>query len=241
MCRPCRRPAAAACDSRPGEQGKVCRQGRAACKLASAQGPSSRGDSRAPRCLPAAAQRLNVWFEISCAAPRCANEDCLRRPTRPRPVTIAQYRPTYPCGCLRHDKLGVRAQGRYSRSAMPHCLLEYTDNVVDSLDPRALFAELHQALMELEAFALADVKSRAVCLRDHYIADGSPDNAFAHLRFSLLSGRDISVLQRITQTCLKVLERHFEKTMHRRVMQLSVEVCQVDRSTYAKTVSTQSR
>jgi 5-carboxymethyl-2-hydroxymuconate isomerase len=117
---------------------------------------------------------------------------------------------------------------------MPHCVLEYSANVVDRVDAPAVFQRLHQSLAEIEAFTLHDIKSRAICHTDYFVGDGAPPNCFVYLRFSLLSGRDISVRQRVVQTCLKVLAEAFAKTLAERACQLSVEVVEMDRSAYAK-------
>jgi 5-carboxymethyl-2-hydroxymuconate isomerase len=117
---------------------------------------------------------------------------------------------------------------------MPHCILEFSDNLAHPLDPQALFAELHTALAELEAFPASDIKSRAVRHKEFYVGDGQPDNAFVHLRLFLLSGRDISVRQRLGQICLRVVSHHLAASMAQQTCQLSVELIEIDRSAYIK-------
>ena len=119
---------------------------------------------------------------------------------------------------------------------MPHCLLEYSANVVDDIDAVALFNQLHRSLAEIEAIVLDDLKSRSIC-RDHFVVgDGSPQNAFVSLKVSLLTGSDISVRQRVVQSSLKVLEQAFARTLQEKACHLSVEVAEIERSTYAKVV-----
>ncbi len=117
---------------------------------------------------------------------------------------------------------------------MPHLVLEYSDNVVDPIDARALFRELHEALMEFESFPIADIKSRAHRLRDFYVGAGGPQKSFAHLCMSLLSGRDISVRQGMVQACTKVLAKHFVQSYATGNCQLSVEMREMDRTCYGK-------
>lgn len=117
---------------------------------------------------------------------------------------------------------------------MPHLVLEYSGNVIDSVDPRSLFGEVHTALLEFESFPLSDIKSRVVRYDDYCIADNDPSHAFVHLNFSLLAGRDISVRQRIVQACLRVLTKHFAKSLAQLKCQISAEVREIDRSTYTK-------
>ena len=117
---------------------------------------------------------------------------------------------------------------------MPHLVLEYSDNVVDTVDHVALFAELHTALLDFESFPLADIKSRITRCQQYCIGDNNAVNAFVHLNLALLSGRDISVRQRIVQACQKVLVKHFAQSLTQLQCQISTEVRDIDRSTYAK-------
>jgi 5-carboxymethyl-2-hydroxymuconate isomerase len=117
---------------------------------------------------------------------------------------------------------------------MPHLVLEYSANVVDAPDFKVLFRELHEALLEFESFGLLDIKSRAVRHTDYCLGDGDPRHAFVHLNFQLLSGRDVSVRQRMMQACVKVLSKHFARSLEHLECQLSVEMREMDRSTYIK-------
>jgi 5-carboxymethyl-2-hydroxymuconate isomerase len=117
---------------------------------------------------------------------------------------------------------------------MPHCILEFSDNLAGPLDLQALFAELHTALAEIEAFPVSDIKSRAVRHKEFYVGDGQADNAFVHVRLFLLSGRDISVRQRLGQICLRVVSQHLAAPLAQQKCQLSVELIEIDRSAYIK-------
>ncbi len=122
----------------------------------------------------------------------------------------------------------------YKNAFMPHCLLEYSANVLDEVDPQGLFLRLHRELKEIQAFSTDDIKSRAWRHTDYFVGDGAPQNAFVFLRFSLLSGRDISVRQRVGQACVKVLTEAFAKSLASQTCQFSVEVVEMDRSVYTK-------
>lgn len=117
---------------------------------------------------------------------------------------------------------------------MPHVVLEYSANVVETVDHQALFGELHGAVLELQAFPQSDIKSRAMRCTDFYMGDGDPKGAFVHLRFSLLAGRDISVRQRLVQTCMRVLTAYFARSVAQLHCQITVELREMDRATYAK-------
>ena len=117
---------------------------------------------------------------------------------------------------------------------MPHITLEYSANLVETVDQARLFDELHTALLELEAFPRSDIKSRVVRHATYYIDDGEARHAFVHLDFSLLAGRDISVRQRIVQICSRVLTQYFSRSLNDLNCQLSIEVREIERSTYIK-------
>ena len=117
---------------------------------------------------------------------------------------------------------------------MPHILLEYSANLAHPPSHRAVFADLHEAIRPMESVNVADLKSRAVRHEDVYIGDGEPSRTFVHLQVQLLSGRDQSVRQRLAKECMRVLESHFQNTAGKPPCQMSVEVREMERSTYVK-------
>jgi 5-carboxymethyl-2-hydroxymuconate isomerase len=122
-------------------------------------------------------------------------------------------------------------------ASMPHLILEYSANLSPHLNCAQLLAELHAALMELEAIALADIKSRVLCHTTYRIGDGDPRHAFVHLNLALLGGRDVSVRQHITDACLKVLHAAVVGVPAAGAVpriDVSVEVREMERATYAK-------
>lgn len=119
---------------------------------------------------------------------------------------------------------------------MPHIILEYTDSAADSFVAREFFGKVHHTLAEFESFSLGDIKSRAYRI-DAYqacIGDGDIGHAFAALRLGVMSGRDVSVRQRVAQALMRHLEEAFQKSVALSQRQLSVEIYEMDRSTYYK-------
>lgn len=124
---------------------------------------------------------------------------------------------------------------------MPHLTLEYSANAVAKVDVQAVLKTLHQGLMELEAFTLADLKSRVHCCDTYRVGDGAELNAFVHLGVALLGGRDISVRQRITEHCLTILSEAFVPASpgpQDPFINVSVEVREMERATYGKVRAT---
>lgn len=120
---------------------------------------------------------------------------------------------------------------------MPHLLLEHSANIAHAPSTTALFQRLHQVLIELAGSAPTDLKSRRIAYEDYLVGEGTHQDAFVHLCVSLLSGRDISVRQRIKETCLALLiEAFVPKDNEPTHLQprISVEVREMERATYGK-------
>lgn len=117
---------------------------------------------------------------------------------------------------------------------MPQILLETSSNLTHPPSYRQVFAELHGALAALETFAIADIKSRWVEQPHTYIGDGSPQQSFIYLHVALLSGRDQSVRTRLARACMQVLEAQYPAHVRGASCQMSVEVREMERSTYVK-------
>lgn len=117
---------------------------------------------------------------------------------------------------------------------MPHCILEYSDNVAERPDFRELFTEIHGFLAGTGEFRRRDIKSRAIACGDFVVGDGSPDTSFAALEVCILEGRDDATKARITSALLSVLERHFARACEQRRCSLTVRVTDMHRGSYAR-------
>lgn len=117
---------------------------------------------------------------------------------------------------------------------MPHLTLEYSRNLAPGIDLEAFFTALATVVCEFEGFTRSDLKGRGHCAEKFFPGDPAICQAFAHLEFRLLTGRDISVRQRLTEVCLKLLAEHVGTEVPAQACQLSVEVREMDRSTYGK-------
>lgn len=117
---------------------------------------------------------------------------------------------------------------------MPHILLETSANLRNPPSHRAVFADLHEAIRPMESVSVADLKSRAVVHHNVFIGDGQEERTFVHLQLQLLTGRDQSVRQRLAKECMRVLESHFDPAVVGPLCQMTVEVREMERSTYVK-------
>lgn len=117
---------------------------------------------------------------------------------------------------------------------MPHCVLEYSSNVVDRIDTRAFFLELHQTIIKSGPFNLDQIKSRAVCRDEFVVGDGNPDKSFVYLQISILSGRDKGIRTTLSQRALKLIEIYFPKTHASGTCSMTVEIREMDKETHLR-------
>lgn len=117
---------------------------------------------------------------------------------------------------------------------MPHLVLEYSDDLPAPVDFDALFARLHAELAAAGPFPLAAIKSRAVPHRVCRVGAGEPGSVFAHLTLEILSGRDLEQRRRLGELLLGILREAFARAWDERPCDLTVDVREMERATYAK-------
>ena len=120
---------------------------------------------------------------------------------------------------------------------MPQITLEYTGNITQPIEFRALFAELHQVLANTAGIHIANFKSRARCLDTYHIGEGEAVNAFVHLDFQLFEGRPVELKREIGERGLSVLKKHFARSLNDHNLQITFQVRDIQRQAYFKVVS----
>ncbi len=120
---------------------------------------------------------------------------------------------------------------------MPHCILEYSDNLEDLPDWVEVFEDVHAFLAGTGLFRLDDIKSRAIG-REHFaVADGAPDRAFVAMNVCILDGRDDEVKALVSEGVLEVLKRHLRPFCEGKRCSLSVRITEMERSSYQRWTS----
>ncbi|MFI1799667.1 5-carboxymethyl-2-hydroxymuconate Delta-isomerase [Streptomyces sp. NPDC020379] len=119
---------------------------------------------------------------------------------------------------------------------MPHLMLEHSGNIREQVDVEGLFKELHAALSEVGGFRVQDFKSRAVRLHA-FIGDGSYEQAFVNLDIRTFAGKPAEAKRRISQEALRVLGRHFHRTMSETSCDISVQITELNRESYSRSRS----
>ena len=122
---------------------------------------------------------------------------------------------------------------------MPHCILEYTDNITDRPNWPVIFKEIHAVLIATGEWHSADIKSRAIELTNHYIGNGAPRQAFVSLAIQILSGRSDNLKKSISENCLKVLSMHFPRTLDELQTSITVQIVDIHEPSYCRRINYQ--
>lgn len=117
---------------------------------------------------------------------------------------------------------------------MPQIVLEYSSNVLEQTGFAPLFVGIHEILHERAGIRLDNCKSRALRRDEFYIGDGHPSNAFVHLDIRFIEGRNEDVKHSVGTASLNRLKQFFEKSMARLDLQITVELGDIQRSSYFK-------
>ncbi|MBJ7551348.1 5-carboxymethyl-2-hydroxymuconate Delta-isomerase [Marinomonas ostreistagni] len=112
---------------------------------------------------------------------------------------------------------------------MPHCIIEYSQNLEQEVPPLDWMESVQQACIESQLFLPADIKLRAFACK-HFITGGVQD-AFVHVSVRMLSGRTKQQKSELSQSVLDALSRFSVKQVS-----LSVEIIEMDNDSYLKKV-----
>ncbi|WP_328463201.1 5-carboxymethyl-2-hydroxymuconate Delta-isomerase [Streptomyces sp. NBC_00448] len=116
---------------------------------------------------------------------------------------------------------------------MPHSIVEYSAELADTFDRPRFAKGLHEALVRIAGGRAAGCKTRFVRLDETYIADGSSGYAMVHVQTGILSGRTPQVRRELAEAVLELL-RDSVPPLPAAELQMSVDVRELDRETYAR-------
>lgn len=117
---------------------------------------------------------------------------------------------------------------------MPHLVLEYSGNVREDIDPAVLFAKLHTEIAAAGGFRLQDLKSRLVRMDQYFIGDGTYEQSFVNLDVRTFGGKPAAALAAISEAALAVLHGAFEATLRETACDISVQITELDRPSFAR-------
>ena len=112
---------------------------------------------------------------------------------------------------------------------MPHCIIEYAEEVAAEVDIDGLIEAVHLGAMDSGLFPEYDIKTRAIAYAHH--RTGQTRDSFVHVTMHLLDGRDDSQKAGLSEGVLARIE-----PMLPGVVSVGVEICDMHRASYRKRV-----
>lgn len=108
---------------------------------------------------------------------------------------------------------------------MPHIIAEYSANLEDTLDVRALVETLHRTVVESGlASDIAAIRTRAE-RRDHVcVGDCDPANGFVHITARLRAGRTEQQQTALAEALLAAADRCLERAFRTHPIAVTVEI-----------------
>ncbi|HZH58360.1 MAG TPA: 5-carboxymethyl-2-hydroxymuconate Delta-isomerase [Metabacillus sp.] len=108
---------------------------------------------------------------------------------------------------------------------MPHFIVEYTDNIKnEAYIPLLLEKVNHILISKAPLFPVGGIRSRAIELKDYYIADGREDDAFIHATLKIGAGRSEKDKNETCDEIFTAIKDHFAELYSKRYLALSMEL-----------------
>ncbi len=110
---------------------------------------------------------------------------------------------------------------------MPHCIVEYSNEIEKSVEPTQLINAVYQGALKSDLFEDEDIKTRSIAFENYQ--SGSIKKAFVHVTVKILSGRNSEQKKKLANLILSQLRMiDFPSTL------LTVEVVEIEKESYAK-------
>ena len=118
---------------------------------------------------------------------------------------------------------------------MPHIIAEYSANLEDALDVRALIDDLHQAMIASGlAPDIAAIRTRAERREHARVGDGHANNGFVHITARLRIGRTEEQRSKLADALLAAADRQLERAYQTHPIAMTVEIEEIDNITARK-------
>jgi 5-carboxymethyl-2-hydroxymuconate isomerase len=98
---------------------------------------------------------------------------------------------------------------------MPHCELDYSDNLLDKLENHTILKAIHYVLTTTKLFLLNDIKSRVIVHQNYLVGDGKPDRAFVALNIIILSEKAAATKKKLSEDSIQMLKDFFPKSIEK--------------------------
>ena len=112
---------------------------------------------------------------------------------------------------------------------MPHFIAEYTDNIKDKADIRAMLRKVNQVLIaQGGVYPIGGIRARAIELNDYVMADDQEDYAFVHATLKIGGGRPDAVKKKTCDDLFEMMKDHFAPLFAAGYFALSMELHEFD-------------
>ena len=119
---------------------------------------------------------------------------------------------------------------------MPHCIIEYSKELTQELDIKAVMSAVYSGAVQSSLFSPTDIKVRAIPFKYFYAESESEDNnnqqRFIHVCCKILSGRNLDQRQKLSRLVLSHLNKLAIKSVS-----VSVEIVDMEKDSYNKRIS----
>jgi 5-carboxymethyl-2-hydroxymuconate isomerase len=112
---------------------------------------------------------------------------------------------------------------------MPHCIIDYSEDVATEVDIDRLMEAVHLGALDSGLFPEYDIKTRAIAFAQH--RTGQTQDSFVHVALHLLDGRSDEQKVALSEGVLARIE-----PLLPRVVSVGVEICDMHRASYRKRV-----
>jgi len=122
---------------------------------------------------------------------------------------------------------------------MPHITIEHSFTIPKPQIDELLLS-LNQNISKNEGnFSISECKARAILYNDFVVADGISKQDFIHITIKIMQGRSLGIRKNLATNILKITDEFLkENNLCHKSTALSVDVVDMEREIYQKTVST---
>ena len=110
---------------------------------------------------------------------------------------------------------------------MPHCIIEYSKDFEQVMEPAELISLIHTTVLNSNLFDKKDVRTRAVAYSNYKI--GTSNEKFIHIAVRILSGRDHDQIKKLSNAVFEGVQYVIKHSAT-----LTVEIIEIDRKYYQK-------
>jgi 5-carboxymethyl-2-hydroxymuconate isomerase len=113
---------------------------------------------------------------------------------------------------------------------MPHIVVEYSQNLEQSVDIAELIKIVHDTAIATKAFPLEAVRTRGAARQDYLIADGDPRNAFLAVVGRIAPGRPQQVRHELGKTLFDAIRTYLSDVSAAIPLSITVELQEIDQT-----------